>query len=80
MINQYSKRIALPAAANYRFGAVTYQVRAHFDAEKPMLPDKIKQLLSAEVKNHSNDSFANSQRDHVKCFRNIAYLAARKEK
>ena len=67
MTNQGSKSVSLPTKSSYRLGAVTYQVTAFFDAEKPMLKDKLKHLLSAEIKNNSIRTFADGQGGNVKC-------------
>ncbi|MCI8620163.1 MAG: hypothetical protein HFG44_08890 [Oscillospiraceae bacterium] len=39
----------LPEAAEYRIGAVRYEVRAVFSEEGPALRDKIERLLSEKV-------------------------------
>ena len=67
MANQDSKSVSLPTKSNYKLGAVTYQVTAFFDAEKPMLQDKLKHLLSADIKNNSIRTFADGQGGNVKC-------------
>ena len=66
MSGQYSKSVSLPTKSSYKFGAVTYQVTAFFDAEKPMLQDKLKHLLSVEIKNNSICTFADGQGGNVK--------------
>jgi len=58
--------VSLPTKSNYQIGAVTYQVAAFFDVEKPPLQDKLKHLLSAEIKNNPNRTFANGQGGNVK--------------
>jgi len=59
--------VSFPTKSDYQIGAVTYQVAAFFDAEKPPLQDKLKHLLSAEIKNNLNRTFANGQGGNVKC-------------
>ncbi len=54
-----------PENGIYKIGAVTYQVAAFFDSEKPSLPEKLKRLLSDEIKNN-NYTFAKSQDGNVK--------------
>lgn len=64
MIMQNDK-IELPSQANYKVGAVTYQVIAFFDAEKPSIQNKVKQLLIGGIKNNSICTFANGQDSNV---------------
>ena len=59
-------RVIFQNNSNYQIGAVTYQVAAFFDAEKPPLQDKLKHLLSAEIKNNPNRTFADGQGGNVK--------------
>lgn len=61
-----SKQIVIPNEESYKLGAVTYKVTAFFDAEKSSLQDKLKHLLSAEIKNNSNRTFADGQGSNVK--------------
>lgn len=56
----------LPTEFNYKIGAVTYKVAAFFDAEKPPLQDKLKRLLTSDIKNKSNRTFADGQGGDVK--------------
>lgn len=61
------KAITLSPENNiYKIGTVTYQVAAFFDSAKPSLPDKLKRLLSEEIKNNKNHTFAKSQDGNVK--------------
>ena len=62
-----NNKLDFPTKSNYRIGAVTYQVAAFFDAEKPPLQDKLKHLLSAEIKNNPNRTFADGQGGNVRC-------------
>ena len=60
------EKISFPTKSNYQIGAVTYQVAAFFDAEKSSLQDKLKHLLSAEIKSNPNRTFADGQGGNVK--------------
>ncbi|MDL2287119.1 hypothetical protein LJB90_00955 [Eubacteriales bacterium OttesenSCG-928-G02] len=61
-----TNKIFIPNEKSYKHGAVTYKVTAFFDAEKPQLQDKLKHLLSTEIKNNSICTFAKSHEGDVK--------------
>lgn len=58
MFDLQTEKIQLPQNSTYQFGAVTYEVAAFFDAEKPQLQEKLKKLLADEIKSHPNCTFA----------------------
>ena len=58
MFDLQTEKIQLPQNSTYQLGAVTYEVTAFFDMEKPQLQEKLKKLLADEIKNHPNCTFA----------------------
>ena len=58
--------VSFKTETKQKIGAVTYIVAARFHEKQDDLTTKLKRLLTADIKNHSNCTFADSQRGDVK--------------
>ncbi|MEG0691785.1 MAG: hypothetical protein RR444_01755 [Oscillospiraceae bacterium] len=56
--NEINTKIDFPNHTDYRIGAVTYQVAAHFNEDGKTLKSKINHLLSEETQKITRHTFA----------------------
>jgi len=65
MTERENIRVDFSDHTDYRIGAVTYQVAAHFNEDGKTLKSKIDHLLTEEIQNSNHHTFAAEQKSVI---------------